>query len=714
MGRAVRLEQPGEALRWISGLPERVPLRLRLFFRGVFLLLALVTLAMALGVLHEEKQLGHRNYQESLRKTQAQIVERLRHPTGQLALLNARPAEAPVHPLAPLVLPFSAIDFDDKTKVQQAVEMAGCQVQYPDGASLCVAVGNNPFAGGFLYLAGSFASGALVSHAVGDLDFTAAHRVQVAVTMRGQQYRWIAPFERLAEGATVGPSGAPGLRGRLTGYVDGPIVPGVKPVRDFRGWLWQDGRCIDEAADGAKPDCARRSFLSLRLPIEVFRDALFQPDRGKLVWPPPDLAQVRVRLQVLAPGATAPLFDSDTPGAEPPFALADLQPALQPGERLRIGRQGATQPLIELRGRGTAGEVPRWLDSLVRRLPVAGDDAPLALRDAVATPLGRYDVELFGDGRAVNRALAAVATRLMWFVVAMLAAIALAWLLIELRMIRRITLLTRRAAAVSSGMRSGEAQAALQPLDLADLRGRDELGVLAQGLQDLLLRVNDDMRRAQIRAAQEKDQWHAVGHEIMSPLQSLMALHGHADDPSHRYIQRMQQAVRVLYGQASPSEAFESTTLQLAPLDLADFLAEVAANAGAVGIDGVVFDGPAGPLPVQADAYSLEDVVTHVLRNADRHRTPGTPITLRLTADAAQAQVAIHNQGPPIDPARLEKIFEYGVSDAVPGGASAPGEGRRGQGLFVARIYMAKMGGTLVADNVEGGVCFTLRLPRAG
>ena len=39
--------------------------------------------------------------------------------------------------------------------------------------------------------------------------------------------------------------------------------------------------------------------------------------------------------------------------------------------------------------------------------------------------------------------------------------------------------------------------------------------------------------------------WHAVGHEIMSPLQSLLVLHGHADDPSYRYINRMQQAVRV-------------------------------------------------------------------------------------------------------------------------------------------------------------------------
>jgi signal transduction histidine kinase len=685
-----------------------VPLGLRLFFRGIFLLLALATLAMAVGVLLEEKQLGHRNYQAVLRKTQEQIVSRLRHPTGQLALLNPRAGGGPVTPLKPLVLPFSAIDFDDKAKVQQAVEMAGCLVQYQDGANLCVAIGNNPFAGGFIYLAGSFASGPLAAHLPGDLDFSTAHRVRVTVEMRGQTFRWIAPFETLGEGSAVGPSGAPGLRGRLTGYVDGvPITHGTKTVRDFRGWLWQDGRCIDPAPPGAEP-CAKRSFLSIRLPVEVFRDALFQVDRARIVWPPEDLDRILVRLQVLPPGEDAtPLFDSNRAGAEPPFALADLNELLLPGERLQIRRQGAPADLVTLVGKDTEAPRARWIDQLVRRLPVEGYDAPLQLRETVATPLSRYDVVLTGDVRSVNKTLAAVATRLSGFVGAMLAAVILAWALIELRIIRRITLLTKRAASVSSGMKAGDG--GLPPIDLTDLRGRDELGVLAQGLKDLLQRVHDDVRREHIRAQQEKDQWHAVGHEIMSPLQSLMALHGTSDDPSHRYIRRMQQAVQVLYGQASPSEAFESTTLQVGTLDLDAFLGHVATNAEGAGIAGVAYRSMGAAVLVRADEYSLEDVVTHVLRNADRHRTPGSVITLELQFDAREARVEIRNDGSAIDEAMLEKIFEYGVSDQ-PGSAA---EGHRGQGLFVARTYMAKMGGTIAARNDSGGVVFTLRMPRA-
>jgi signal transduction histidine kinase len=69
-------------------------------------------------------------------------------------------------------------------------------------------------------------------------------------------------------------------------------------------------------------------------------------------------------------------------------------------------------------------------------------------------------------------------------------------------------------------------------------------------------------------------------------------------------------------------------------------------------------------------------------------------------------RVAIHNTGAPIAEAMLERIFEYGVSEAP----DAAALGQRGQGLFVARTYMAKMGGTIVARNADDGVEFVLRL----
>ncbi|HWI11177.1 MAG TPA: HAMP domain-containing sensor histidine kinase [Burkholderiaceae bacterium] len=684
-------------------LPGSVPFRLRVFFRGAFAALALATLALAVNVLQDEKQRSHRSYADGLHRNQAQIAARLRHPTGQLVLLNPGIAERTAAPLHPLVLPFSAIDFDDRIKALQAVEMAGCLVQYPNASTLCAGVGNNPYAGAFVYLVGSVASAELVAHEPGDLDLTAAHRVRVELEMRGQTFRWVAPFE------AIGDASSSLRRGRLTGFVaDQPVTPSTRPVRDFRGWLWQEGRCIEAAADPAH--CLKRSFVSVRLPVEIFRDALFQKP---LVWPPPDLAQMHVRLQLLPPGDAAPLFDSDAAGATWPFSLADLRALLLPGELLRVRKLGAGADappleLFSLRGATATDEpISPWLAQLIRRLPVEGYDAPIEARETIATPLGRYELVLTGDVRSVNRSLATVATRVSWFVGAMLLAIALTWLAIELRIIRRITLLTRRAASVSTGVRAADG---LAQVDLSDLRGSDELGVLAQGLQDLLQRVNDDVRREHIRAEQEKDMWHAVGHEIMSPLQSLLALHGAPDDASHRYVSRMQQAVRVLYGHASPSEALQSTTLQLQPLDLNAFLGNVARNAPYSGVEHVVYSALGQAVPVRAEEYALEDVVTHVLRNADRYRSVGSPIRIGLELADGEACVQIHNDGAPIAAGLIDSIFEYGVCDP----ADAPTSGHRGQGLFVAKTYMAKMGGTIVAANVADGVRFTLSLPLAG
>jgi two-component system OmpR family sensor kinase len=676
--------------------------RRRIIFRGAFLLLVLATLALAVVLLKEEKQRSYVDYQQSVRKTQAEIVAKLRHPAGQLALLNPSSRVGAVTPLRPIVLPYSALDFDDQNKSQQAVEMAGCSVRYRDGSSVCVAIGSNPYSGGFIYLVGSFASGDLVPRPRGALDLEQVHRARVTLNMRGVSTRWIAPFE------TLGGRSTSTQRGRLTGFVDtGPTLPAqARPVRDFRGWLWQSRQCAE--GPGSNHDCLKRSLFSIRLPVDVFREALFEKPR--VVWPPRDLEQIQVRIEMLAPDTDKPLFDSNAEGATLPFSLGDLAQTLLPGETLRIRKIGAgEQDIVTLRAAEASAETSSpWLSKLIGKLPVEGYATPIEGREIVATPAGSYELGLTGDVGSIDRSLSVVATRLSWFVAAMLGAIGLAWLVIEVGLIRRIGVLTKRAAAVSYNVRDAQVDKRIGDLDVSDLRGSDELGILAGSLATLLQRVKDDVKREHIRAAQERDMWHAVGHEIMSPLQSLMVLHRTPEDPSHRYVQRMQQAVQVLYGTAPPSEALEAATLQLSVIDLNDFLHNVATNAHFAGVAGVRFERAARPVLARADEYSLEDVVTHILRNADRYRVARTPITLALTFLDTTASVTIHNQGPSIDPALIDKIFEYGVS----GGDSAGASAHRGQGLFVARTYMAKMGGTITARNVDDGVIFTLTLQR--
>ncbi|MBL8483943.1 MAG: sensor histidine kinase, partial [Rhodocyclaceae bacterium] len=309
----------------------RLPLaafRGRLIFRGAFCLLALATLALAAVLLQEEKQRSLQTYSLSFAKTRSELLAKLRHPAGQLALLN--PSAGAPGALRPLLLPYGAIDFDDQYKAQQAVELAGCSVRYADGGALCAAIGNNPYAGGFIYLVGSFVSAPLTGRLPGQIELEGVHRVQVELAMRGETLRWIAPYEALPE------RGA-GSRGRLTGFVDAGtgLAADARPVRDFRGWVWS-AECAD--ADDHEGDCARRMHFSIRLPVEAFRAALFQKPRPP--WPPPDLEHMRVRVRIHAPGVDEPIFDSDAPGATPPPGLADLARDLLPGEQVAIRKAG--------------------------------------------------------------------------------------------------------------------------------------------------------------------------------------------------------------------------------------------------------------------------------------------------------------------------------------------------------------------------------------
>jgi signal transduction histidine kinase len=681
-----------------------IPYRLRLLLRAAFVFLMAATVGLALSVLQQEKQLSYKNYQSSFQKTRVQVAATLRHPTGQLALLNPQPAASGAA-LHPLLLPFAALDFDDLQKVQQAVAMSGCLAQYGNNGSLCVGIGDNPWAGGFIYVAGTFDGARLVPHVRGDQVVDQAHRVRVKVALRGQTYEWIAPFEESSEPQTPGRRFG-GMRGRLTGFTAADVARAKAPaVKDFRGWIWQNPRCTDQNAADDDPACQRSAFFSLRLPVGVLQDALFEKRRP--VWPPEDLERIDVSVAVLPPGDGAPLLDSSTGPTAPAFSLADLKPMLLPGESLQIRRLEPNAAPLPLLVGPVDPEDQSWhfVTTLIRRLPVDAYDVPLEAREVIATPAGSYEVLLKGDVRSVSRSLSVVASRLVWFVGAMLAALMLAWLVIEIGIIRRIKVLIKRADDVGERVKAARG---FSETDLADLRGEDELGVLATGLHDLLRRVREDVERENIRAEQERDMWHAVGHEIMSPLQSLMVLHAKPEDQSHRYINRMQQAIRVLYGRASPSEAFQSSELQVTEIDLTAFLQNVAANASHVGIHGVVFQGLAGTLTARADEYSLEDVVTHVLRNAERYRVSGAPIVITLEGNVTSAAIAIRNQGPRIAADMLGKIFEYGVSDQAESGA----EGNRGQGLFVARTYMAKMGGTIVAQNEADGVSFILSLQR--
>ncbi|HET6294624.1 MAG TPA: HAMP domain-containing sensor histidine kinase [Kribbella sp.] len=129
-------------------------------------------------------------------------------------------------------------------------------------------------------------------------------------------------------------------------------------------------------------------------------------------------------------------------------------------------------------------------------------------------------------------------------------------------------------------------------------------------------------------------------------------------------------------------------------------------------VAGVVEDTPAGsarisvvtaPTKVRADPALLQRAIGNLLDNAMRHgRGPGGKAIVTVTV--ADGRVTVADQGPGVDPAVGEDMFERFNS----------GSGSSGLGLSIVRWVAQSHGGDLRVYNAdEGGAIFEFRLPVA-
>ncbi len=108
---------------------------------------------------------------------------------------------------------------------------------------------------------------------------------------------------------------------------------------------------------------------------------------------------------------------------------------------------------------------------------------------------------------------------------------------------------------------------------------------------------------------------------------------------------------------------------------------------------------------VSCDYGQVDQIVTNLLENATRHTAAGTPIEVRLSADAEVARLEVIDHGPGIPAAERERLFQ----PFERGGTRAPGSGL---GLSIARGLAEAHGGQLeVSDSLADGNSFCLTLP---
>ncbi len=105
----------------------------------------------------------------------------------------------------------------------------------------------------------------------------------------------------------------------------------------------------------------------------------------------------------------------------------------------------------------------------------------------------------------------------------------------------------------------------------------------------------------------------------------------------------------------------------------------------------------------------LLEVIDNLIENAIRYAPPETRVDIRISNVTSWAQFLVEDQGPGLDPADLESIFE-----PYRQGAASPHSTQQGfgLGLFVVRSWVERMGGQVHASNREsGGARFTILLP---
>lgn len=236
-----------------------------------------------------------------------------------------------------------------------------------------------------------------------------------------------------------------------------------------------------------------------------------------------------------------------------------------------------------------------------------------------------------------------------------------------------------------------------------------EIGLLARSLNELL----DETRRQAQREASRKldeikireDNLRVLGHEIRAPLQALLSLHPEGTK-AYPYLKRMGAALPHLHDGVEAQEAFGNRELVLEATDIAIVTADFASSAHLLNIQDVTYVGPLEGVFCSVDFEAIEDVFTHILKNAADYRSEETAIQISMEVIGENAILLFKNIGPMIPSEHIESIFKFGFSTKP-----KKQDTGAGIGLYVARVYVSKMNGDIRVENFEHGVQFQIRLP---
>ncbi len=213
---------------------------------------------------------------------------------------------------------------------------------------------------------------------------------------------------------------------------------------------------------------------------------------------------------------------------------------------------------------------------------------------------------------------------------------------------------------------------------------------------------------------------HDVSHELRSPLARLHAAIGLAHQQPERLaasldrIERESVRMDKLLGELLTLSRLDAAPALPVKEDIAimELVEEIASDAR--------FEAEQSQRRIEVSGLAIVNVrgapdllwpaIENVVRNAIKHSPPGGAVGIDVSASAAQVSVAVLDQGPGVAPADLNAIFEpFFRSNATSNDVDG-----HGLGLAIAQRVISAHGGTIVAQNRDGGgLCVTITLPVA-
>ncbi|MEJ7706106.1 MAG: ATP-binding protein [Nocardioidaceae bacterium] len=337
----------------------------------------------------------------------------------------------------------------------------------------------------------------------------------------------------------------------------------------------------------------------------------------------------------------------------------------------------------------------------VDRLPIGEEEAFAVVARGARSPDGEVVVIAAQSLESVQRSTAVIVGLLAAGYPLVLVIVAGACYWVTGRSVAPVEAMRRRVAAITA----------------TDLSARVPVPGGGDEISHLATTMNNMIERLEAASAAQRRFVADASHELRSPLSTIRATHeiaaAHPDSMQWSVagrdvlaeLDRVDRLVGDLLLLARADE--RGLVLQTRDVDLDDLVLTEVARLRRVGAVDVSVHAP--PVRVVGDPHHLARALRNLTDNAARHAAGR--IELQLSQQPRAATIEVVDDGPGIDPADRERVFErFARLDQ----SRTRDSGGTGLGLAISReIARAHRGDVLVADS-SSGARLVLTLPRGG